>query len=43
MKARTLNSDVTNIEITGTTEITISTINHEIWSSSDGGKLWEKK
>jgi hypothetical protein len=43
---KTLSSDITQIEwrgdVRGAAEIVVSTSNHEIWSSADGGKTWEK-
>jgi hypothetical protein len=37
------NIDVINMDRAGLGEIVISTSNNEIWSSTDGGKTWEKK
>jgi|CZKY01.1.fsa_nt_gi hypothetical protein len=51
IKGQPLSSDVTHIDlrgdvrgdVRGPAEIVVSTSNHEIWSSADGGKTWEKK
>jgi hypothetical protein len=52
IKARQLSSDITHIELRGnelrddtrgSAEILLSTSNHEIWSSADGGQTWAKK
>ena len=43
IKAQPLASDVTHIDLHGPAEVVISTSNHEIWSSADNGKTWEKK
>jgi hypothetical protein len=43
IKALPLTSDITHIEMRGAAEVVLSTTNHEIWSSADGGKTWEKK
>ena len=40
---QSLSSDVTNLDMRGTAGVVLSTDTHEIWSSSDGGKTWEKK
>ena len=38
-----LTSDITHIDVRGAAEVVISTSNHEIWSSADSGKTWDKK
>ena len=38
-----LTSDITHIDVRGPAEVVISTSHHEIWSSADRGKTWEKK
>jgi hypothetical protein len=47
VKAHALSSDVTRIEIhdnlRSPAEIVVSTNDNEIWSSTDGGKSWDKK
>jgi Putative zinc-finger len=43
IKALPLSSDITHIDVRGPAEVVISTSNHEVWSSADGGKTWEKK
>ena len=43
IKALSLTSDITHIDVRGAAEVVISTSNHEIWSSADSGKTWEKK
>ena len=40
---QTLSDDVTNIDIYNSSHIVLSTSNHQTWSTSDGGKSWEKK
>jgi hypothetical protein len=37
-----LSSDITHIEVRGLSEIILSAGDHESWSSTDGGKTWEK-
>lgn len=43
IKALPLTSDITHVDVRGPAEVVISTNNHEIWSSADSGKTWEKK
>jgi hypothetical protein len=43
IKGLPLTSDITHVEVRGPAEVVISTSNHEIWSSADSGKTWEKK
>jgi len=43
IKALPLTSDITHIDVRGPAEVVLSTTNHEIWSSADSGKTWEKK
>ena len=43
MKGQKLSFDVTHIDMHGPAEIVVSTSNHEIWSSADSGKTWDKK
>jgi hypothetical protein len=43
IKGQPLTSDITHIDVRGPAEVVISTSNHEIWSSADNGKTWEKK
>jgi putative zinc finger protein len=38
-----LTSDITHIDVRSPAEVVLSTSRHEIWSSVDGGKTWEKK
>jgi hypothetical protein len=38
-----LSSDIIHIDVHGPAEIVVSTNNHEIWSSPDGGRTWDKK
>jgi hypothetical protein len=38
-----LSSNVTRIDVPNTAEITVSATNNEVWTSSDGGKSWNKK
>jgi len=40
---QTLSDDVTNIDIYNSSHIVLSTSNHQTWSTSDGGRSWEKK
>jgi hypothetical protein len=42
-KGQQLSSDVTHVDLRGAAEIVVSTKNNGIWSSEDGGKIWEKK
>jgi len=37
-----LNSDVIQIDVQDP-RVALTTANHEVWTSSDGGKVWEKK
>jgi len=43
IKGQQLSFDVTHIDVRGPAEIAVSTSNHEIWSSADGGRTWDKK
>jgi hypothetical protein len=43
IRALPLTSDITHIDMRGAAEVVLSTTNHEIWSSADSGKTWEKK
>ncbi len=43
IKALPLTSDITHIDVRGPAEVVLSTSHHEIWSSEDSGKTWEKK
>jgi hypothetical protein len=43
IKGQQLSFDVTHIDVRGAAEIVVSTSNHEIWSSADGGRTWDKK
>jgi len=43
INAQALTSDITHIDVRGPAEVVISTSNHEIWSSADNGKTWQKK
>jgi hypothetical protein len=43
IKALPLTSDITHIDVRDAAEVVLSTTNHEIWSSADSGKTWEKK
>jgi hypothetical protein len=43
IKSQPLTSDITHIEVRAPAEALVSTSNHEIWSSADGGKTWDKK
>ena len=43
IKGQQLSFDVTHIDVRGPAEIVVSTSNHEIWSSADGGRTWDKK
>ena len=43
IKGQQLSSDITHIDVRGPAEIVVSTNNHEIWRSADGGKTWDKK
>ena len=43
IEALPLTSDITHIDVRGAAEVVISTSHHEIWSSADSGKTWEKK
>ncbi len=43
VQGQALTSDITHIEVRASAEVVISTSNHEIWSSADNGKTWEKK
>ena len=36
-------ADVVAIEIRSPSEVAISTSNNESWSSTDGGKTWNRK
>ena len=42
-KGQRLSSAVSHIDVSGPSEIVLSTVNRETWSSVDGGKTWEKK
>ena len=41
--AGALAADIVAIEIRGPADVVLSTSNNESWSSTDGGKTWEKK
>jgi photosystem II stability/assembly factor-like uncharacterized protein len=41
--AGALVADIVAIEIRSPADVVLSTSNHESWSTSDGGKSWEKK
>ena len=43
VKSQQLSSDITHIDVRGPAEIVVSTNNHELWSSRDSGKTWDKK
>ena len=43
IRALPLTSDITHIDVRDAAEVVLSTTNHEIWSSADSGKTWEKK
>jgi|ERR1017187_4715389 hypothetical protein len=43
IKALPLTSDITHIDVRDAAEVVLSTTNHEVWSSADSGKTWEKK
>ncbi len=43
IKGQPLTSDITHIEVRASAEVVLSTSNHEVWSSADNGKTWEKK
>lgn len=43
VRALPLTSDIAHIDVRGAAEVVISTSNHEIWSSADSGKTWDKK
>jgi hypothetical protein len=40
---QTLVDDVTHIDVYSPTQISLFTSNHQSWSTTDGGKTWEKK
>jgi hypothetical protein len=42
-KGQSLSSDVITLSFPGPAQIVLSTNTHEIWSSADAGKTWEKK
>ena len=42
-RGQPVSSDVIRIEARDSAHVTFLTVNHETWSSSDGGKTWEKK
>jgi hypothetical protein len=42
-QGRPLTSDLVQIDLPSPTEIVLSTDSHEMWTSADGGKTWEKK
>ena len=43
IKSQPLTSDITRIDVRAPAEVVISAGDHEIWSSADNGKTWEKK
>jgi len=43
VKGQPLSADITNIDVRRPTDVVLSTGNNETWSTSDGGKTWEKK
>jgi hypothetical protein len=45
IKGQQLSADITHIEVDvrGPAEVIVSTSNNETWSSTDGGKTWDKK
>ena len=43
IKSQPLASDLTHIDVRAPAEVVISTSDHELWSSVDNGKTWEKK
>jgi hypothetical protein len=40
---QSLKSDITGIEMRDPAEVVLTTADHEVWSSVDGGKTWQKK
>lgn len=42
-EGRILAFDIVRIDVTGPSQIVVSTGNSEVWRSIDGGKTWEKK
>jgi hypothetical protein len=42
-QSASLTSDIVAIELRSATDVVLTTANNESWSSSDGGKSWEKK
>ena len=40
---QTLTDDITHIDVSGPTQVTFFTSKNESWSTTDGGKTWEKK
>ncbi|MGO9405325.1 MAG: zf-HC2 domain-containing protein [Terriglobales bacterium] len=43
IKSQPLASDLIHIDVRAPAEVVISTSDHELWSSVDNGKTWEKK
>jgi hypothetical protein len=43
IEGQQLSTDITHIDVRGPAEVIISASNNETWSSTDGGKTWEKR
>ncbi len=43
IEGQQLSADITHIDVSGPAEVIISASNNETWSSTDGGKTWERK
>jgi len=42
-KGESLTSDIVAIDVRSADQLNLTTRNNESWSTSDGGKSWEKK
>ena len=43
IKDQPLTADITRIDVRGPAEVVVSTSNHETWTTTEGGKTWEKQ
>jgi photosystem II stability/assembly factor-like uncharacterized protein len=43
IKDQPLTADITRIDVRGPAEVVVSTSNHETWTTTEGGKIWEKQ
>ena len=43
INGQSLSDDITHIDLTGATQVVVSTSNSGSWVSADGGKTWQKQ